>query len=133
KTAMDAMKKHMDANQQVKLDYASSYASIANYWKNRQGMIDALTHHQTAETKRKKEEELIAMISEKREENKDDKNNKKTGGLLLVTNDDSSKDPSQKMDPSVRAFPIAMNVINDYYDKTNIKSRNANYLIGFLR
>ncbi len=52
KTSMDVMKKYMDKDQQVKLDYASSYASIANYWKNRQGMIDALTQHKTAESKR---------------------------------------------------------------------------------
>ncbi|MEZ4882245.1 MAG: S46 family peptidase [Flavobacteriaceae bacterium] len=52
KTSMDVMKKYMDKDQQVKLDYASRYASIANYWKNRQGMIDALTQHKTAESKR---------------------------------------------------------------------------------
>src|SRR5690606_31027581 len=56
KVAMDAMKPHMDANQKVRLDYASKYAGIANYWKNRQGMIDALTEHKTAESKRKQEE-----------------------------------------------------------------------------
>lgn len=58
KTAMDAMKTHMDNNQKVKLDYASSYARIANYWKNRQGMIDALTLHKTAETKAQTEKEF---------------------------------------------------------------------------
>lgn len=58
KTAMDAMKTHMDKNQKVKLDYASSYARIANYWKNRQGMIDALTLHKTAETKAQTEKEF---------------------------------------------------------------------------
>ncbi|MEM0518315.1 S46 family peptidase [Aequorivita flava] len=55
KTAMDVMKKYMDKDQQVKLDYASSYASTANYWKNRQGMIDALKQHKTADSKRKDE------------------------------------------------------------------------------
>lgn len=55
KTSMDVMKKYMDKDQQVKLDYASAYASIANYWKNRQGMIDALKKHKTAESKRKDE------------------------------------------------------------------------------
>jgi hypothetical protein len=55
KVGMDAMKKHMDANTKVRLDYDSKYASVANYWKNRQGMIDALTKHKTAETKTKEE------------------------------------------------------------------------------
>jgi hypothetical protein len=55
KTGMDAMKKHMDKDTKVRLDYASKYASVANYWKNRQGMIDALTQHKTVETKTKQE------------------------------------------------------------------------------
>lgn len=67
KTAMDAMKKHMDKNQQVKLDYASKYASIANYWKNRQGMIDALTQHKTAAEKRAREENFIKWATKVKE------------------------------------------------------------------
>lgn len=55
KTGMDAMKVHMDKSDQVRLDYASKYASVANYWKNRQGMIDALTKFNTAATKAKSE------------------------------------------------------------------------------
>jgi len=55
KTGMDAMKVHMDKSDQVRLDYASKYASVANYWKNRQGMIDALTKFKTADTKAKAE------------------------------------------------------------------------------
>src|SRR5690606_21895060 len=55
KVGMDAMKKHMDNDQAVKLNYASTYSSVANYWKKRQGMIDALTKHRTAASKRKQE------------------------------------------------------------------------------
>jgi len=55
KTSMDVLQKYMDQNSQVNLDYASSYASIANYWKNRQGMIDALKQHKTADSKRNAE------------------------------------------------------------------------------
>lgn len=65
KTAMDVMKKYMDKDQQVKLDYASAYASIANYWKNRQGMIDALKKHRTAESKRKDEKAFQKWASKK--------------------------------------------------------------------
>src|SRR5690606_4324452 len=46
---MDVMKKHMDQKDEVRLAYASKYASVANYWKNRQGMIDALTVQKTAD------------------------------------------------------------------------------------
>lgn len=42
KTGMDQMKFYMDKDETVSLQYASKYASTANYWKNRQGMIDAL-------------------------------------------------------------------------------------------
>ncbi len=55
KRSMDVMKKYMDKDESVNLMYASKYAGIANYWKNRQGMIDALTKHGTADTKRKME------------------------------------------------------------------------------
>jgi V8-like Glu-specific endopeptidase len=65
KTSMDVMKNYMDKDQQVKLDYASSYASIANYWKNRQGMIDALTQHKTAESKRNEEKAFQKWASKK--------------------------------------------------------------------
>ncbi|TRW26379.1 S46 family peptidase [Flavobacterium zepuense] len=55
KLGMDKMKVHMDKDAKVRLDYASKYAQVANYWKNRQGMIDALTKHKTAATKAKVE------------------------------------------------------------------------------
>jgi len=47
KMAMDVMKKYMDKDQATKLHYASQYASVANYWKNRQGTIDAVEKNQT--------------------------------------------------------------------------------------
>jgi hypothetical protein len=51
KTGMDNMKKYMDKDDKIRLDYAGKYAQVANYWKNRQGMIDALTQHQTVKAK----------------------------------------------------------------------------------
>jgi hypothetical protein len=51
KTSMDAMKSYMDKDEKINLDYASKYARIANYWKNRQGMIDALTKFETSKSK----------------------------------------------------------------------------------
>ena len=55
KTGMDGMKKYMDQSDALRLIYASKYASTANYWKNRQGMIDALTKANTSESKAKQE------------------------------------------------------------------------------
>jgi len=65
KVGMDAMKKHMDGDPAVRLHYASAYSSVANYWKNRQGMIDALTKHKTAETKRKQEKKFQKWADKK--------------------------------------------------------------------
>ena len=55
KTGMDYMKKYMDQSDALRLVYASKYASTANYWKNRQGMIDALTKFGTAKSKAEQE------------------------------------------------------------------------------
>ena len=51
KTGMDGMKKYMNQSDVLNLVYASKYASTANYWKNRQGMIDALSKFGTSKTK----------------------------------------------------------------------------------
>ncbi len=65
KLSMDVMKKYMDQDESINLMYASSYARIANYWKNRQGMIDALTEHKTAEAKRKTEAKFQKWANQK--------------------------------------------------------------------
>ena len=51
KTGMDNMKKYMEMSDALRLVYASKFASTANYWKNRQGMIDALSKFGTAKSK----------------------------------------------------------------------------------
>lgn len=58
KTGMDQMKKYMDQSDALNLVYASKYAGVANYWKNRQGMIDALSKFQTAKLKAAQEEKF---------------------------------------------------------------------------
>lgn len=63
KTAMDAMKLYMDKDANVRLNYASKYARTANYWKNRQGMIDALTKFQTAASKAQNEAKFNAWAN----------------------------------------------------------------------
>ncbi|RNA60934.1 S46 family peptidase [Chryseobacterium nematophagum] len=47
KLAMDVMKKYMNKEKATQLNYASQYASVANYWKNRQGTIDAVIKNGT--------------------------------------------------------------------------------------
>jgi hypothetical protein len=63
KTGMDVMKKYMDQSAANNLVYASKYASTANYWKNRQGMIDALTKFQTAKSKAEQEAKFDAWAN----------------------------------------------------------------------
>lgn len=63
KTGMDVMKKYMDKDATVRLQYASKYASTANYWKNRQGMIDALTKAGTVDAKSAQEDKFYDWAS----------------------------------------------------------------------
>lgn len=55
KLAMDVMKKYMDKGAGTRLNYASQYASVANYWKNRQGTIDAVEQNGTIQSKQEEE------------------------------------------------------------------------------
>ena len=100
KLGMDKMKVHMDASDEVRLNYAGVYAGVANYWKNRQGMIDALTKAETAKTKAIKEAEFNVWANKKK--------NKAVYGNVVAT-------------------------INNYYQKTNLKSRHDNYLSILVR
>ena len=63
--ALDVMKKYMNESEEIDLMYASKYAGIANYWKNRIGMIKALKEHKTAETKRKTEKKFNKWANKK--------------------------------------------------------------------
>lgn len=65
KTGMDNMKKYMDQSAALNLMYASKYAQTANYWKNRQGMIDALTKFGTAKTKAAQEAKFNKWANKK--------------------------------------------------------------------
>ncbi len=98
--SLDVFKKYMNESEEVDLMYASTYAGIANYWKNRIGMIDALTAHKTVETKQKTEKEFQKWANKKK--------NKEKYGKVLEN-------------------------INNYYDLTNEKAKQGNYLMGMLR
>ena len=77
KLGLDRMKFYMDQSDEVRLNYAGVYAGVANYWKNRQGMIDALTKAQTAKTKAENEA-VFNIWANKR-------CNKKTYGNVIET------------------------------------------------
>lgn len=65
KLGMDVINKYRDQDQKVKLDYASKYAGLANYWKNRAGMIEALNQHKTVDSKRKTEKKFNKWANKK--------------------------------------------------------------------
>lgn len=91
KLSMDVMKKYMDENEAINLMYASSYAGIANYWKNRGGMITALTEHKTVEKKSKTEAKFEKWANKKK--NKDTYGNviKNINTYYSLTNEKSKQ------------------------------------------
>ena len=88
KTGMDVLKKYMDKDQAVNLEYASKYAGIANYWKNRQGMIDALKFHKTAASKAKDEKKFTKWANKKQ--------NRAEYGGIMNTIDSYYKETNEK-------------------------------------
>jgi hypothetical protein len=65
------MKKYMDADATVRINYSPRYAQTANYWKNRDGMIKALTKNKTVAKKEKIEAELEKWINANPERKKE--------------------------------------------------------------
>lgn len=61
-TARSTLKKEMEKSKKVSLDYASQYASIDNYWKNRIGMIEALNKLNTKGKKEKIEAQFTQWV-----------------------------------------------------------------------
>jgi len=58
------MRKHMDANKAVYLNYTSSYASIANYWKYFIGQTEQLKRLKIVEKKQKQEANFVNWARE---------------------------------------------------------------------
>lgn len=73
---MDVMMESMEADPAVRIQYASKYARVANYWKNFIGMSQALKKLQVTKRKIELEERLLKWID------KDEKRQKKYGNVL---------------------------------------------------
>src|SRR5690554_3790969 len=63
--ALAVMDKYMRADPQIKIQYASKFASIANYWKKWTGETLGLTKYNAVEIKKQQERELTAEIGKK--------------------------------------------------------------------
>lgn len=59
KTAMDIIKGYMDKDDETRLGYASQYASLANYWKNRAGTIVSIKKNGTISEKQNLENKFL--------------------------------------------------------------------------
>lgn len=82
----------MDKDDAVRLNYAAKYASTANYWKNRQGMIDALTKFKTADSKALNEAKFNKWANKKENADKYGKVIEKINEYYAATNEKSRHD-----------------------------------------
>jgi len=62
---LDNLREEMLKSDKVRIQYASKYASSANYWKNAIGMNEGLVRLNVLETKKKQQEKLLAYGKEK--------------------------------------------------------------------
>ena len=92
KSGMDNMKKYMDQSEANNLIYASKYASTANYWKNRQGMIDALTKFETAKSKAVQEAKFDAWAKKPKNLEKYGKVIQNINNFYALTNEKARHD-----------------------------------------
>ena len=126
KTGMDNMKKYMGQSDALNLMYASKYARTANYWKNRQGMIDALTKFGTAKSKAVQEKKFNRWANKK-------ENKAKYGNVIAninkfyaLTNEKTRHDNYLLQLVRTTAFGISGRTIGgqlDYYAKADPAKR----------
>lgn len=64
---LEVMKKHMDKDVEVRLNYSSKYAQVANYWKYFIGQSTQLTNNKVADKKRKIEADFMKFSKGKAE------------------------------------------------------------------
>ncbi|WP_128330090.1 S46 family peptidase [Apibacter sp. HY039] len=68
--ALDILKKHSEKDKAIELNYAGKYASIANYWKNRIGMIEAIKKNEVIAYKEKEEKEFTRWALQSKNKDK---------------------------------------------------------------
>jgi hypothetical protein len=73
---LEIMKERMDVDKKVKIDYANTYANLANTWKNFIGQIKMLRKNKVEDKKKAIEEEFVKWYSA------DPERQKKYGNLL---------------------------------------------------
>ena len=66
-TQLDIMKKYMDMDDQTRIDYASTYASTANYWKYLIGQTEQLRKNRVMEKKQKLEKDFDKWMNDNKD------------------------------------------------------------------
>lgn len=78
---LDIMREDMEASPEVRIKYASKYASISNYWKNFIGTVKALNRLKVADKKRTLEKQFEVWVAA------DNTRNEKYGNVLQKIKD----------------------------------------------
>ena len=60
----DVLKREMDADAEIRIQYANKYAGSSNYWKNSIGMNEAIVDNHVLEDKAKQEAQFTAFAKE---------------------------------------------------------------------
>ena len=63
KAKLDVLKGYMSKSDKDRIDYSSTYAGLANYWKNSIGMVEALTRLNTVGKKQEIEKEFSIWVN----------------------------------------------------------------------
>jgi len=89
---LEIMKEDMDADKEVKIKYASTYASYANGWKYYIGQIRGVKKLKVADKKRDIEEQFAGWINE-------DESRKEKYGEVLTDIEDGYKEMAKYVEP----------------------------------
>lgn len=142
--ALKIMDKHMKADQKTKIQYAATYASIANYWKKWIGESQGIQKANAVEHKKAYEKILQEKINKKCKQNRNkpcdeyptliadlDKLNKEVEEFNLVSDmfSEAIYRNSQLLRMALNANNLLMNTDKDYYDKAtqNFKGIYKNF------
>jgi len=78
---LDIMKEFMDKDQAVRIQYASKYAQVANYWKYFMGQSEQLVRNKVYDKKKAEEDAFEAWVA------KDEKRKARYGNVIKDIND----------------------------------------------
>ncbi len=130
-TRLETMKKHMDADKAVRIQYASKYAQVANYWKYFQGQSRGLKKLHVYDQKKELENEFAKWVAQ------DEARTKMYGNALQLMEEyyaENSKTEAARAyvnevgfgsDMTILAWRFNGNVAASYSEETKSYSQDA--------